>query len=192
MFIFSDVDECLDDVLHTCHGPNMECVNTIGSFECVCEDGFSLNDTNQCEGENKQQSYIPVVQSWNELRQFWRESKFTEVDNCAMYNGGCHSDATCQQTKPGHHECTCKEGFYGNGLTCEGTVCRLLFISSPTPFYFLLIVSECEGECTECPGREHFNGSACEPTNECEEPPQSTFAHKCVNAVCLDTKNFYR
>ena len=33
--------------------------------------------------------------------------------------------AICKDTGPGHYECTCTEGFSGDGKTCQGNVIRI-------------------------------------------------------------------
>lgn len=44
----SDIDECLDP---TSCPDNATCFNTDGSFECVCDPGFMLNDNDgTCDG----------------------------------------------------------------------------------------------------------------------------------------------
>ena len=50
----SDINECTERSLeeNTCNATNQEvCNNVIGSFECLCNDGYKLNETTQtCEG----------------------------------------------------------------------------------------------------------------------------------------------
>lgn len=41
-----DLDECAE-LKHECHAPNQLCLNTIGSYECVCEQGYRLTQ-NKC------------------------------------------------------------------------------------------------------------------------------------------------
>lgn len=36
--LFTDIDECVSS--HTCH-VNASCVNTAGSYNCACNQGFS-------------------------------------------------------------------------------------------------------------------------------------------------------
>ena len=45
--LFLDIDECINETYH-CHA-NATCTNTVGSFICSCEDGFTGNGT-YCEG----------------------------------------------------------------------------------------------------------------------------------------------
>ncbi len=45
----SDIDEC-DDNLDNCARDNAECTNTIGSFTCACDPGYS-GDGTVCMGE---------------------------------------------------------------------------------------------------------------------------------------------
>lgn len=44
-----DFNECVDG-FNDCSLKNAECVNTFGSFECVCEPGLVLYN-NSCHGE---------------------------------------------------------------------------------------------------------------------------------------------
>ncbi len=45
----SDIEEC-DDNLDNCAEDNAECTNTIGSFTCTCDPGYS-GDGTECMGE---------------------------------------------------------------------------------------------------------------------------------------------
>lgn len=48
MYISADIDECFNSP-NIC-GDRASCVDTIGSFQCVCNDGYSDNGTG-CEGK---------------------------------------------------------------------------------------------------------------------------------------------
>ena len=49
-FFFQDIDECGTDRIHaSCHA-NATCVNTPGSFQCVCRPGYSGDGAN-CQSE---------------------------------------------------------------------------------------------------------------------------------------------
>jgi len=43
----------------------------------------------------------------------------SDVDECAMNNGGCSDLATCNNV-PGSFMCTCINGYTGDGFTCTG------------------------------------------------------------------------
>lgn len=56
----TDINECMRSANYTCIEPTT-CVNTEGSYECVCKPGYGFNfalgeceDLNECEGNNKQ------------------------------------------------------------------------------------------------------------------------------------------
>ena len=53
MLNVSDIDECLSSPCHT----NATCNNTIGSFICKCEKGFTGDGTN-CQGNMHHHLYI--------------------------------------------------------------------------------------------------------------------------------------
>ena len=75
----------------TCH-EHARCVNSPGSFSCVCDDGWHGNGVDECADTNE----------------------------CAETPGGqpCHANATCYNNA-GSFTCDCGPGWSGNGLTCE-------------------------------------------------------------------------
>lgn len=82
-----DIDECQQNP-NLC--PNGTCVNTPGSFHCVCDTGFELNAQGAC----------------------------VNIDECARGLDNCDPNATCTDTE-GSFTCTCNPGFHGNGVTCS-------------------------------------------------------------------------
>ena len=49
-FVYLDTNECTEGN-HDC-GVNAECSNTLGSYNCTCEDGYEGNGTN-CTGQSE-------------------------------------------------------------------------------------------------------------------------------------------
>ena len=83
------MDECLRG-LDNCHQEAL-CGNTMGSFSCSCNDGWTGSGT-LCENENE----------------------------CDLLGQPCGlSDSTCTDTV-GSFTCTCNEGFLGDGFNCVG------------------------------------------------------------------------
>jgi len=89
------------------------CTNTPGSFNCTCLIGYSGNGFN-CSGK----IFLCAVKLIS-------LTKKLDIDECSTNNGGCHIDANCYNTQ-GSFNCTCKDGFSGDGFNCTG---RILFIS---------------------------------------------------------------
>ena len=71
---------------------NGECDNTLGSYNCRCEDGYSVKPD---EGPG-----------------------CTDDDECLMGTLNCDPNADCNNTIGGH-ECKCRDGFTGNGQVCR-------------------------------------------------------------------------
>jgi len=43
-----------------------------------------------------------------------------DIDECAINNGGCDTEAICSNSE-GSFMCTCQSGYSGDGNTCAGT-----------------------------------------------------------------------
>ena len=83
----SDIDECSGG--NMCQ--NGECDNTLGSYKCRCEEGYSV------KGE---------------------DPGCTDDDECLLGTFNCDVNADCTNTQGGY-ECRCREGFTGNGAVCR-------------------------------------------------------------------------
>ncbi|KPP70007.1 hypothetical protein Z043_111192, partial [Scleropages formosus] len=85
----ADIDECAEG-RHYCR-ENTACVNTLGSFSCICHAGYVRIDDYSC----------------------------AERDECQDEQNGCDENALCFNTVQGHR-CSCKPGYAGNGTFCKG------------------------------------------------------------------------
>lgn len=83
-----DIDECAEGK-HYCR-ENTMCVNTPGSFMCICHTGYIRIDDYSC----------------------------TEHDECVSGQHNCDENALCFNTVGGH-SCSCKPGYTGNGTICK-------------------------------------------------------------------------
>lgn len=45
---------------------------------------------------------------------------FLGIKICGSTRDDCHRDASCTDTGPGTYQCTCNEGFTGDGKSCSG------------------------------------------------------------------------
>ena len=90
---------------------NAKCSDVEGSFRCSCNVGFSGNGTfGYCAGE----FYFSYVC-------MFIITILTDIDECVEESDGCHSNATCVNTI-GSYNCTCNDGFDGNGVSCESMI----------------------------------------------------------------------
>ncbi|XP_077974871.1 uncharacterized protein LOC120330220 [Styela clava] len=122
--VCQDIDECVED--KPCDKElGAECVNTLGSFHCICPSGFNVVNASICE----------------------------DIDECA--NGTFGATHGCSQqcvNTPGSYRCDCHDGYADSGndscvdinechqkpcwFTCENTIGS--FQCSCPPGYFLL------------------------------------------------------
>ena len=121
-----DLDECAEGY-DNCSG-NSQCINTVGSFTCRCQIGYSWNgraciDIDECEESNSCHASAQcnnTVGSYNCTCQAGFTGNGQDCNNineCRMANGDCHRNASCIDNE-GSYSCQCKTGFYGNGYTC--------------------------------------------------------------------------
>ena len=92
LIVFADIDECQEVGAHHGHycQAHTQCVNTIGSYICQCEEGYVRVDELTC----------------------------VERDECSEGAHQCHEHASCTNTLGGYH-CTCQEGYSGDGFDCK-------------------------------------------------------------------------
>ena len=121
--VFVDINEC-ENGSHDCN-ENATCVNTAGHFKCSCNKGF--------KGDGKTCSGIIYVLLYNLVHVYKLPSDFISfcivqlgIDECQDGSHDCNEDATCVNTA-GHFNCSCNNGFSGDGKTCSGRVYVLLF-----------------------------------------------------------------
>ena len=121
-----------------CH-PHAHCAQNMGKRRCKCNAGY-FGDGVSCR----------------------------RVNPCLMKNGGCHSQAECNNTSEGVATCSCHLGWVGNGRShCyPSTVCtnhsschREAFCEPSTPGEFVCV----------CRAGYHGNGTHCVRLNMCEE-----------------------
>ncbi|XP_067652542.1 fibrillin-2-like [Haliotis asinina] len=125
--IQTDVNECL-----TANGgcdSNARCDNTIGSFTCTCNngysgDGFNCTDVNECTINNG--GCDSNARCDNTIGSFtctcnngYSGDGFncTDINECSTNNGGCDINAACGNTI-GSYTCTCNSGYSGDGFSC--------------------------------------------------------------------------
>merc|ERR1739848_176826 len=139
-----DVDECANE--GWCKN-NGECTNTVGSFICLCPQGWDgaqcENDINECEAatnpclnggvcSNTEGSYTCSCPA-----NLTGTSCDIDVNECTAEQGDpCANDSPCINTE-GSYQCLCSSGWggqncdtdfdeCGNGMCPEGTVCQAL------------------------------------------------------------------
>ena len=88
-------------------GCSQECVNTVGSYYCGCDDGYLLlSDNHTCTGHLTTEIYIIIITIIN----IDKDECMTEANICDQL---CIND-------PGSFHCACNTGYLlkSNGITC--------------------------------------------------------------------------
>ena len=107
VFFLPDINEC-----QTSNGGcNQSCINTVGSFQCFCDVGYTLaSDNVGCDGKH---------QLSHENTEIMLNVFFPDINECQASNGRCSQ--TCTNTV-GSFECSCDTGYTlaSDNLGCNG------------------------------------------------------------------------
>lgn len=127
----SDVDECSEST-DDC-SPDAVCINTVGSFTCICNDGYT-GDGIVCTGKNlgthlHAGALVPNIVSTStsslnpqltlHTLSYVSNFVFVDIDECRLDIHNCDPDASCNNTESAF-TCTCNQGYDRDGLTCVG------------------------------------------------------------------------
>ena len=108
---YADINECENDDLNNCH-ENAQCINMEGSFTCSCSTGYTgdgINCTSKLIMYTKisYMHFIPII------------LHSADINECELEIDLCSPNANCTDTD-GSFNCTCREGFEGDGFNCTG------------------------------------------------------------------------
>ncbi len=110
--LYLDINEC-DSYNGGC---DQTCINDVGSYHCLCEAGYSLDDNlKDCDGNFK--TYTIIYYASNENEMFF----IIDKDECII-------DHDCTQMCNniiGTYYCSCNEGYSldtNDNKTCKGTL----------------------------------------------------------------------
>ena len=180
-----DVDECSLD--HDCVS-NSTCFNAKGSYNCICNQGF-IGDGWSCKEGTCTDDMCPmnaecVMPTSPDCRckdgyELWTSNE-TEIcvdtDECSTQRGICHEKAVCTNY-PGRYECSCQDGYFGDGQTCFPGSCTDSNCPSSNG---KVCVSPRKPDCKCLEGFEMKNSSVCIDVDECVKLPCHQNA-KCSN-----------
>ncbi|XP_078573089.1 uncharacterized protein LOC144859950 [Branchiostoma floridae x Branchiostoma japonicum] len=181
-----DINECLlassDPGIHSC--VNADCVNTPGSFSCVCHPGYQRDgdghhcvDINECRNKdhnrcdphhgvcvNEEGGYRCMCQPGHTTSD--NGTTCTDIDECMNNNGGC--ERICVN-EDGSYKCQCGIAYF---LRSDGRTCQELDECAAG--------NSCEQICTdrvgfyECGCNNLFtlneDGRTCRPLVNCSSP----------------------
>ena len=95
----------------------------------------------------------PTSSSWSSLWSWsLRTLLFTDVDECSDKIHVCDVNAKCTNTN-GSHNCTCTDGYIGDGQSCQGALITILITTWVTENMFNNELNDCQ---TKLPLIHHF------------------------------------
>ncbi|XP_066025895.1 fibulin-2-like [Pocillopora verrucosa] len=108
-----------------------------------------------------------------------------DIDECATGKMNCSADAVCNNAK-GSYNCTCKQGYYGDGNICRLDINECIEGTSDCSADAVCNNIQGSYNCTCKPGYSG-DGRTCEDIDECATGKQNCSA----DAVCNNTKGSY-
>jgi len=121
-----DVNECDPiDGEAQCH-THATCVNSDGSYACICDPGFSGDGVAACTDINDCATACSNGGACTDMgandfkcacQNGWTNRRCDfDINECAAYTHTCHGNANCINAQ-GSFACKCKDGFSGDGTT---------------------------------------------------------------------------
>ncbi|CAH3023118.1 unnamed protein product, partial [Porites evermanni] len=123
-----DIDECSDGSFEC--NPLASCINTYGSYACICPDGYKgggrrvCADVNECRRRPNPCGNTTVCQNTKGSYRcgcragfIWQNNTCVDIDECSIGAFKCRVHTECVNTI-GSYTCKCKQGFYSNGPHC--------------------------------------------------------------------------
>ena len=88
---------------------------------------------------------------YNKQLNYCHAFNIADINECELERDPCHFNASCTDTE-GSFNCTCREGFEGNGFNCTGIICI------PCKHFYILMmilfrvadIPECERGLDNC------------------------------------------
>lgn len=125
LWISTDIDECSpEDINNNCNSSeNENCLNTAGSFTCLCNAGFIRHyNESDCEGMCCEKRIIFKVYTYY--------SDNTDINECAnetMNNCSASSHQVCRNVF-GSFNCDCEQGYEAGSLDnmCQGQLAIII------------------------------------------------------------------
>uniref|UniRef100_K1QGK1 Fibrillin-2 n=1 Tax=Magallana gigas TaxID=29159 RepID=K1QGK1_MAGGI len=153
---FADIDECTSG--NNCTSP-ATCSNTVGSYTCVCPNGYTKSTQFSC----------------------------SDVNECASAaTHGCDKEyGTCSNT-PGGYTCSCNKGFTGTGYVCADV--NECSDSAANGCYNNAHCTNTQGSYTcSCPANYRLkgDGKTCESIFKCAD--NHGCSHTCGKINSVDT-----
>ena len=185
---FLDVDECVSNQTNLCH---QQCNNTVGSYQCSCNNGYRFISGNLTHCENIDECKENTSNCHSNARCHDTSGSFIcycrsgfsgngtycdDLNECSIGSDNCHSNATCSNNI-GSYTCSCKSGFTGNGTYCEDF--RECALGTHSCHPNATCANTLGAHICTCKSGFTGNGISCADVNECNG------THNChVNAVC--------
>uniref|UniRef100_A0A1I7W651 EGF-like domain-containing protein n=1 Tax=Heterorhabditis bacteriophora TaxID=37862 RepID=A0A1I7W651_HETBA len=193
--LYSDINECLSPKDNQCDPISTCCVNTVGSYHCRCNSGYTRSsDPHKCEestdiNECTQNSTLCGIHHCQNEKPFYKcrclngyesvddsQRACKNIDECLKGTAICHPNALCTDTE-GSYKCSCKTGYSG-----DGTVnCDLIDLCKTGQ-------NECKPESTTCymfPDKPVYR---CDCKPGFEVPPGQTDVRECTDEKQMSPK----
>ena len=180
-----DRDECSSGT-HDCDS-NAFCINTTGSYNCNCENGYygsgKVCVRGQCNDSScpKNQKCVSPTTIYCDCVDGFQKANNTCIDSneCLQEVFPCHKSADCSNTE-GSYACSCNQGFVGNGTTCVEGQCDETVCSGKEK---KVCLSATSNECGCIEGFQMVNNSCIDKVECLSQSLNCPENSQCVNEI---------